>query len=353
MKRIVLLLALLAAVVGGRAFPTHAAVHHAPKPAFPVTIVDDHGNRVPLAHQPKRIVSLDPRDTETLFALDLEKRVVGDGGKDVEGATGIVNASGKPRDFKYPGEWPSRWGRDYPVRSLTLPHVEGGCCGVDFNLETIEGLSPDLVLAPYSKTEEPVFQKMRDLGLKVVILDPANFKGILHDLMLVGRATGAQTQAKTVVATMQNELNAAKKTVAKIPSKPRVYYEIDATNPTQPFTVGPGTFIDEAIHLAGGKNIADSVTSCSGTTCYPQLSLESIVVQNPQIILFSIYERLFSNVTVDSVKSRSGWETISAVRSGKIYEFNDDVISRAGPRTAMGIAALARLIHPAAFRKHS
>jgi iron complex transport system substrate-binding protein len=350
MKRLILFFALVAALVGGPAATTHAAIH-ARKPAFPVTVVDDHGNRVTIAHQPKRLLSLDPRDTETLFALGLEKRVVGDGGKDVEGAVDIVNAAGKPRNFKYPSEWPSKWGRDYPVRSLTLPHVEGGCCGVDFNLETIESLSPDLILAPYSQTEEPVFQKMRDLGLKVMILDPSNFKGIMHDQTLVGRATGAVKQAATVVATMQSEVNSVKKAVSRARTHPRVYYEIDATNPTQPYTVGPGTFIDEAIHIAGGRNIADGVTSCSGTTCYPQLSLEAIVQKNPQIILYSVYERLYSNVTVDSVKSRSGWESISAVRSSKIYEFNDDVISRAGPRTAVGIRVLARLIHPEVFGK--
>jgi iron complex transport system substrate-binding protein len=353
MKRSILLLALLGSVLVARASTTQAVAHAAAKPAFPVTIIDDHGNKVKITHQPKRIVSLDPRDTETLFALDLENRVVGDGGKDVEGATGIVNAAGKPRDFKYPSEWPSKWGRDYPIRSLAVTHIEGGCCGVDFNLETIESLSPDLILAPFSTTEEPVFQKMRDLGLKVIILDPANFRGILHDITLIGRATGVEAQARAVAATMQSEVNGVKKALAKVKSRPRVYYEIDATNPTQPYTVGPGTFIDEAIHVAGGKNIADGVTSCAGTTCYPQLSLEAIVVQDPQVILFSIYERLYSNVTADSVKSRSGWGTISAVRTGRISEFNDDVITRAGPRTGIGIEQLARVIHPEVFRKHA
>ena len=351
MKRLIAILALIATAVGGRAADIQAAAHPAAKTAFPVTIVDDHGNQIRLARQPKRLLSLDPRDTETLFALGLERRIVGDGGKDVEGATGIVNAAGKPRPFKYLAEWPSKWGRDYPVRAPALTHVEGGCCGVDFNLETIESLSPDLILAPYSQTEAPAFQKMRDLGLKVAILDPANFKGILHDVALVGRATGTPKQAATLIGTMRAEVNGVKKTLANARGRPRVYYEIDATNPTQPFTAGPGTFIDEAIRIAGGKNIADGVTSCSGTTCYPQLSLEAIVQRNPQIILFSIYERLFSHVTVASVKSRSGWDSIAAVRSGKIHEFNDDVISRAGPRTAVGIVQLARLVHPEAFRK--
>src|SRR5579859_7747718 len=67
--------------------------------AFPVTVVDDHGNRVHINARPSRIVSLDARDTETLFAVGAESRVVGDGSQYSEGATGYG------RDFRYASEW--------------------------------------------------------------------------------------------------------------------------------------------------------------------------------------------------------------------------------------------------------
>lgn len=316
--------------------------------AFPVTITDDHGNRVRLTSAPKHIVSLDPRDTETLFALGLESRVVGDGSKYAEGATGVTDAAGKPRAFKYPSEWPSKWGRDYPIRSLALPHVEGGCCGVDFNLETITSLQPDLVLAPYSQTELPVFQKLRDLGMKVIILDPSTVKGILHDISLVGKATGSSKHAATVVAAMKHQLSALRTRVAKVRTHPRVYYEIDATNKTQPYTAGPGTFIDEGIRLVGGRNVADGVTSCSGTTCYPQFSLEALVQLNPQVIVLG--DAAYGTSPAE-VKSRAGWETMSAIKTGKIYPFDDSLISRAGPRIIIGLTKIARLVHPELFRR--
>ncbi|MGH2442041.1 MAG: ABC transporter substrate-binding protein [Chloroflexota bacterium] len=351
MKHILIATLLLSPLLLAPAISQARVTNHRASALFPVTLTDDHGNRVHLRRLPRRIISLDPRDTETLFALGLEKRVVADGGKYDEGATGIVNAAGKPRDFRYPSEWPSKWGRDYPIKSLALAHIEGGCCGVDFNLETIASLQPDLVIGPFSETELPVYQKMRDLGLHVMILDPANLKGILHDLTLVGRATGAVARARTVTAQMQKVLASVKKAVMRVRSRPRVYYELDDSKPTTPVTAGPGTFIDEAIRVAGGKNIADAVSSCSGTLCYPSFSLEALVQQNPQIIIYSIYEKLYGSVTVAGIKSRGGWDTMSAVKGNRVFTFNDDLLSRAGPRTALGVRNLAKLIHPALFKK--
>lgn len=346
MKHLLLVVLFLSAIGGLVAARTVSA---AGKKPFPITVVDDHGNRVRIAHRPKRIVSLDPRDTETLFALGLESRVVGDGGKYVEGAAGITDAAGKPRDFRYPSEWPSKLGRNYPVRSLQLPHVEGGCCGVDFNLETVESLQPDLVIAPYSQTEAPVFQKMRDLGMTVLIVDPANLKGILHDISLLGRATGATGTASRLVAVLRRQITSLRARTARV-RRPRVYYEIDATNPTQPYTAGPGTFIDEGMSVAGGKNVADTVTSCSGTLCYPQFSLEALVHLNPQIIILGDAAYGESRAKVEA---RGGWNTISAVKTGKIFPFDDELISRAGPRIAIGLNRLAKLIHPELFRKRT
>jgi iron complex transport system substrate-binding protein len=343
MKRILVALLTSAALLVPAAHHTHAAG----KKQFPVTIVDDHNDRIRITKQPRRLITLFPGQTEILFALGLGDRVVADGSKNVEGASGIVNAQGKPRDFKYPSEWPSKLGLDYPVKAPQLTHIEGGCCGVHFNLETIEQANPDLIFAPYTQTEEPTYQKLRELGLKVVILDPANLKGILHDISLVGTATGATRQATELVSTLQKQMSAIKARVARAKSRPRVYYEIDATNPTEPYTAGRGTFIDDAIKLVHGSNVADAAATCSGTLCYPQLNLESLVALNPQIILLADASY---GVTPQSVKARSGWETMSAVKSGKIYGFDDDLISRAGPRIMIGVSQMARRVHPALFK---
>jgi cobalamin transport system substrate-binding protein len=343
MKRSAYVVALLLAL--GIVFPANAGSAH--KSYFPITVIDDHGTRVHITKQPKRLISLFPGQTEILFALGLENRIVADGSGTVEGAEGIVNAAGKPRDFKYPSEWPSKLGRDYPIRALQLPHVEGGDQGADYNLETIEAASPDLIFAPYSKTDEPVYAKLRGLGLKIIILDPSSLDGVLHDISLVGAATGATAQAARVVKQIKGSLASTGKRLASVKTRPRVYYEIDATNPTAPYTAGPKTFIDDAISRARGKNVADAVKTCSGTLCYPQVDLESLVALNPQVIVLG--DSNYGTKPAD-VRARSGWETISAVRNNRIYKFDDDLLSRAGPRIAIGVRRLARDVHPEAFR---
>jgi iron complex transport system substrate-binding protein len=335
--------ALLAAL--GLALPAHA--RPAQRSHFPITVVDDHGNHIHITKEPKRLITLFPGETEILFALGLEKRIVADGGQYAEGAQGIVNAAGKPRAFKYPSEWPSTQGRDYPIKAPQLTHVEGGCCGTDYNLETIEAANPDLIFAPYSQTEEPVYARLRSMGLKVVLLDPSSLNGVLHDITLVGEATGAATEAARVVKTIRATLVSTERAVKAVKTRPRVYYEIDATNPTAPYTAGPKTFIDDAISRVKGKNVADAVKTCSGTLCYPQLDLESLVAMNPQVIVLGDANY---GVKPADVRARSGWETIAAVTHNRIYKFNDDLITRAGPRIGIGVLHLARDIHPEAFR---
>lgn len=347
MKR---LCTLVLTVLLGAGVPTFAApAHAAPAGAgqFPLTVVDDGGNRIHLAHRPQRIITLYAAYTEMVFALGLENRLVGDGSQYAEGATGITNAAGKPRDFRYPSEWPSKLGRDYPVRSVQLTHVEGGFSQTPFNLETITSLHPDLILAPYYPSQLSIFGKMKDLGFTVVFLNPSNVQGIMHDIALVGKLTGATSQAAGVLGVMKAQLASVKRKLAKIRTRPRVFYELDATNPTQPITAGPGTVIDQAISAARGRNIADSVTTCSGTQCYPAFNLEALVAANPQLIVLS--DAAYGTKPAD-VKARAGWDTVAAVKSNRIYAFNPDLLSKFGPRVVIGIRDLARLVHPEAFR---
>lgn len=342
-------LLLLAILSGALVFPLKqvAPAHAAAAKPFSVTAIDDAGNRIHLAHRPNRIITLYAAYTEVVFALGLEKRVVGDGSQYAEGATGITDAAGKPRNFRYPSEWPSKLGRDYPVRSLQLPHVEGGFSQTPFNLETITSLHPNLILAPYYPSQLSTFQKMKELGFPVVFLNPSNVQGIMHDISLVGKLTDTVRQANSLVHTMKSQLSAVKTRLATVRSRPRVFYELDATNPTQPITAGPKTVIDEAIGLVHGKNIADTVTTCSGTQCYPAFNLEALVAANPQLIILS--DAAYGTKPED-VKTRPGWDTISAVKANKIYAFNPDLLSKFGPRIVVGISDLARLVHPEAFR---
>lgn len=322
---------MLAVALGGTAATTDAA-KRAPTT---ITVTDARGVVIRFDRIPRRIVSLDPRDTETLFAVGAEQRVVADGS--YEGAQGFDRA------FRYPSQWPSPWGKNYPTLARTLPHITGGCCGTHFDVETITRLRPDLIVAPYSKTELSTFDQLTSLGMKVLVLDPSSIQGIMRDITLLGKVTGNSRKARKVVATMKAQLAALAARLQRVRSRPRVYYEIDATNPAQPFTAGPGTFVARAISLAGGRNVGNAATGCSGTLCYPQFSLEALVRLDPQVIVLG--DASYGTSPAD-VRARPGWSTIRAVRTGRIYPFNDELLTRAGPRIVVGIRAMARLLHP-------
>ncbi|HEV3310621.1 MAG TPA: ABC transporter substrate-binding protein [Chloroflexota bacterium] len=305
---------------------------------FPVTIRDDTGTSVTIPRLPKRIISLDPRDTETLFALNLERRIVADGGQYDEGAFCCA------KTFKYPGQWPSPWGLNYPARSHTLPHIEGGYDAAHpFDVEKVEAARPDLVLALNSDADG--IQKMRSLGLKVVVLDPRTFAHIEYDIKLVGRITGNIHQASVVLANIGRRLIAVEIALARVRARPRVFYEIDDSTGT-PYTACAGSFIDEMLSIAKATNVAHNVTPCPSSDPYPQMQTEALLAANPQYVLLGDSNY---GVTPAQVKSRNGWQTIDAVKNNRIYGIDDDLISRAGPREIIGLEDVARRLHPKAM----
>jgi iron complex transport system substrate-binding protein len=269
-----------------------------------ITVVDDHGTTLTLHHVPRRIIAMAPSCTEILFALGLGSRVI---------AASIDS--------------------NYPAAAQRLPVV------VDYysaNLERIEALKPDLLVAASFNTP-PIIARLRALGFPVLATDPSTIAGILHDITLVGIATGVPAKAATLVAALQHRINAVEKTVRHATTHPRVFYEIDTTY----YTAGKGSFVDSLITMAGGTNIVGAIHNP-----YPQVSTETIIADDPQVILLGDGP---AGVTVAHVLARPGWNAISAVQQHRVYLFNDDLASRPGPRIVPGLETLARLIHPELF----
>jgi iron complex transport system substrate-binding protein len=140
---------------------------------------------------------------------------------------------------------------------------------------------------------------------------------------------------------MQQSLDAVEATL-KGESTPSVFWELDGTDPGNPWTVGPGSFTDSLITLAGGQNIGDS-----GPTSSWQMSSEDIIQADPQIIILDDYQY---GETIASVSQRPGWASITAVKDNAIYPITDsDLTDRPGPRIIDGLELVAKLIHPALF----
>lgn len=271
-----------------------------------ITVTDSRGRDVVFDRAPQRIVSLSPAHTEILYALGLGDRIVG---------TDSYS--------------------DFPPAASEKPRVGDA---FTLNREALAALEPDLV---YTTWEGPVADVER-LGIKVLYLFPAdNLQGVLDNIALLGRVTDRETQANALVEDMESRINAVVGKLAGIENGPRLYYELDPAL----YTVGPGSFIGNIIDMVKVQNVAAGAGSP-----YPQLSAEVIVEKDPQVILLGdSKEYLPTGITVDDVEARPGWNSITAVRQGQVYSFNDSLLSRPGPRIADGIEALAKLLYPELF----
>jgi iron complex transport system substrate-binding protein len=315
--------AVLPTAIPATAAPTTAPATAAPTtaPAVPtaaptsaaagVTLTDVAGRTVTIVATPERLISLAPSTTEILFELGLAPKIV---------ATD---------DFS-----------DYPAEAKNLPKI-GGLNGA-YNYEQIVALKPDLIFAAGITAPEAI-KKLEDLKLAVVVVgaEKTSFDSVFADIALVGQATGQAEQAAQVTRAMQDQLAALKAKLATAKEKPLVYWELDATDPAKPYSVGPGTFVGDLIALAGGTNVFAQAESP-----FPQISAEQVVAANPDVIILS---DAAYGITVDSVLKRPGWQVIAAVKQQRVAPIDDNLVSRPGPRLVAGLEAAARIIHPELF----
>jgi iron complex transport system substrate-binding protein len=273
-------------------------------------LTDGLGREVRLDAPAQRIVSLAPSNTEILFAIGAGDQVAG-------------------RDQL----------SDYPEAAKDLTDI--GSTFDALNTELIVSLQPDLVLLAEINPAEQVKQ-LEDLGLTVYYLkNPLTLEELYGSLEIVAQLTGREMETAALIESLKARVAAVDEKIAPLSSRPSVFYELDATDPAKPFTVGKGTFITQLIDRAGGYNIAADLDG------YPQISLEQVVAADPAFILLGDARY---GVSPESIAQRPGWQNLSAVKNGQVLPFNDDLVSRPGPRLVDALEELAKILHPGAFQ---
>jgi iron complex transport system substrate-binding protein len=275
-----------------------------------ITLIDDLGRTVVLNGTPRRIVSTAPSLTEILFAIGAGDLVVG---RD---------------DFSnYP---------DAAQQVTSFGSLWGG-----FPAEAILGMAPDLILAAEILSPEQV-QALEDLGLTVYWqANPHTFEELYENIAEVAQITGHAEEAAALTSSLRDRVQDVTRAVAGADNRPVVFYELDATDPNNPWTAGQGTFVDLIITTAGGANAAAEVTGE-----FPQFSLEALIEIDPDFILLGDAD---FGVTAQQVAARGGWSTLQAVKNGRVYPIDSNWMSVPGPRLVDGLEAVARLLHPELF----
>ena len=308
-RRVALLFALLFLISCGGNPPALAptspsATAKATAGAFPASVTDFQNRSVSISKRPERIVSIGPSNTEFLFALGAGDRVVG------------------TDDFS-----------DEPAAAKSKEHVGG----VKVSLEKVVSLKPDLIITV--KFSDGTIEALSQTSAAVLVVDPQNVADVARTATMIGQAIGAN--GAKLASDIQIQLDAVKAKTATA-SKLKVFHEIDASDLTKMYTVGPGSFIDDLIKLAGGTNVA-----AAAKTQYPTISAEEVVRADPEIIVLA---DAAYGTTLDQVIARPGWSALAAVKNKRVYPVSGNLYGRPGPRLGTAAEEYAKLVHPELFK---
>jgi iron complex transport system substrate-binding protein len=266
------------------------------------SVTDEVGRRVEVPERPSRIISLAPSITETLYALGLGDRVVGD------------------TDYC-----------DFPADAARKPHIGSV---QNPSLEKIVALKPDLVLGSPEGNRREIIDQLARLGIPLYGVSDHNLDDVLKSVRDLGALLGAEKQAETLDAGLEQRVGAVADQVRGQPP-PRVLF----VTWYQPLiTVGPHSFVADVIRRAGAVSISDDLTEE-----WPRLSLEAVLARHPDVILLP-RSQSYSPSLAD-LRKLAGWRDLAAVREGRVY-FVPDTIVRPSPRLVDALEEVARVLHP-------
>jgi iron complex transport system substrate-binding protein len=229
----------------------------------------------------------------------------------------------------------------YPEAALSIKDLGGMWDGIP--VEDILALEPDLILAGEIFAPEAI-QELRDLGLTVYWqANPDDFDGLYKNIKQIAVITGTEDEADQLISSLRERVAATEAIVEGASTTPLVFYELDASEPSSPFTTGAGTFISYIIGKSKGQNLGDALDGE-----WAQISSEELIAQDPDYILLA--DALYG-ITPESVAERAGWAGIKAVEDGNIFPFDPFILSVPGPRLVDGFEQVAKIIHPELFEE--
>lgn len=268
--------------------------------------VDDAGRRVALDAPPRRVISLLPSMTEIVLALGEQERLVAR----------------------------TRYDRDPRVRDL--PSVGGG---LRPNLETIGRLRPDLVLTWADEGDDRLVDRLEALDIPVYAADSQTLADVRRHTRNLGRILDAEERAGRLLDSIGRGLAKVRDRIDGA-ERPSVFYVVWPDPPTTP---GPKTYLDSLISIAGGTNAFSDAPAR-----WPQVSLEEVLRRDPDVVVLATRHD-GEPAETDWIHERSGWRSLTAVRSDRILAVDADLFNRPGPRVVEAARTLARFLHPGRF----
>ena len=270
------------------------------------TVSDEVGRRVAVPAEVRRVVSLAPNLTETLYALGLQDRLVGD-----------TNYC------------------DVPPEAKLKPHVG---TVLSPSIEAIVALRPDLVFATASINRPETVDALEHLGIPVYTTDPHTVRGMVDSFGHIADLTGEAQQGAKLVGSLDARLEALHARLADLPLMHVLF--VVWLEPL--ITIGQNTFIADALRWAGAESVVLSHQN------WPQLSFEEVVRLQPDYIVVASSHEGEGERTMADLRGRAGWKDLQAVQQGHVAIINEE-IDRPAPALIDAIEQLAKTLHPNAF----
>lgn len=272
------------------------------------TVVDDRGKEFTFESVPETIISLQPSNTEILFALGVGDQIVG--------AT----------DFD-----------TYPEAALEIERVSDS---VTFNAERILDLDPDVVFA-YTIGEKEAISSLEEAGIPVfVIASATSFDDVYGDIEQIAEVMNVKEKGKEIVEEIQSKIEKVEDTLSDLDEQKRMYFEISPA--PELFTTGKNTFQQEIFNHAKVTNVFEDEEG------WVQISEEDILNIQPDVIVTTVSH---TDDPIGEIKSRAGWNELTAVQEDNILQLDNDLMSRPGPRIGEAVEELAKAVYPETFEQ--
>jgi iron complex transport system substrate-binding protein len=238
---------------------------------------------------PERIVCLTEETTETLYLLGEQARIVGVSGYTVR-----------------------------PPEARQKPKVSAF---IHAKFDKIEALHPDLVLA-FSDLQADLAAELVRRGIAVVTFNQRSVDDILQMIRMLGGLVGCQARAEALADDLRRGLDRIRDDASTLAVRPRVFFE-EWDDPL----ISGIRWTEQLVEIAGGAPIfpelADARLAKDRIVDPPEVAR-----RNPDVVFASWCGK---KVNVERIRSRPGWQDVSAVRANRIHEIKSTYILQPGP----------------------
>ena len=271
---------------------------------YPLTVTDDLGNSVTIEEEPQRVISLSPANTETLFALGADEKIVG------------------RTDYC---TYPEEAAEVDSIGSYTSP-----------NTELIISLSPDVIFAS-DYIDDAVREQVENAGAKVIVFTANDLESVEQDILTAGQVLNQNQEAADLVNGMESDMEEIQGILAAKTEAKSAFIDLGDY-----YSAGPGSLLGSVLDDIGVENVVADTGEA-----WPQVSVEKIIESDPDV-----YISLFT--APEELKQVAGLSSLDCIQNDQIIYYDGlspeaDLIQRASPRLVEGMRLLAEQIYPELF----